>query len=116
MPSTTVELASQLAFYGLIYKLGCLSAGTGCVAMGWSLFSKGVYKGGAGFKGQAQAGGNEAAAGWKTVIAMDRGGPGLLFAMFGAAVIVVALLMGDTTSYDGAAVHYAALPQTADAP
>jgi len=60
--------------------------GLACVWMGYNLFIRGIFEGGTGF--QAQAGSEETDTKWYANLALDRGGPGLVFALFGAVVIL----------------------------
>jgi hypothetical protein len=69
-------------------KVTIVLAGALCVILGYRLFEEGLCRGGADINVRA----------WKTVIAMDRGGPGLVFALFGAIVIIVGALHTTTTT------------------
>lgn len=75
---------------GFGVKALTMLSGVVAIALGYKLFTRGIYKGGAGIKVE----------GWKAAVAMDRGGPGLLFALFGAIVLVVGILRPVTASHE----------------
>jgi hypothetical protein len=75
---------------GLAVKAAIMASGLVIVFLGYRLFATGVYRGGAGVKIE----------GWKAVVAMDKGGPGLVFALFGAIVLVVGIAHPITARHD----------------
>ena len=75
---------------GFGVKALTMASGVVGIALGYRLFTRGIYKGGAGIKVE----------GWKAAVAMDRGGPGLLFALFGAVVLVVGIVRPVTASHE----------------
>lgn len=66
---------------GFGVKAAIMASGVAAIFLGYKLFVRGIYKGGAGVKVE----------GWKAAVAMDKGGPGLVFALFGAIVLVVGI-------------------------
>lgn len=76
----------------LLAKVTIAGLGVLCVYMGFTLFMRGVQKGGAGISGEAGAEGSGSK--WRAAVALDKGGPGLVFALFGAAIAVVGILLG----------------------
>jgi hypothetical protein len=66
-------------------KVAMIAAGVVCVFMGFRLFTQGITRGGAKIGMSGEAGG------WKAAVAMDRGGPGLIFALFGLIISVAAI-------------------------
>lgn len=66
-------------------KVAMIAAGILCVFMGFRLFTQGITNGGAKLGMSGEAGG------WKAAVAMDRGGPGLIFALFGLIISVAAI-------------------------
>ena len=71
----------------MVVRVAMIGAGTTIVLMGFRLFTKGIQRGGAGVDGEA----GNAQRGWRVALKMDRGGPGLVFALFGAIVLVVGI-------------------------
>jgi hypothetical protein len=71
-------------------KLGIVLAGTACVFLGYRLFVKGVFEGG----------GSIRATGWKATFAMNKGGPGLIFALFGAVIVLAGVSLDMSASVD----------------
>ncbi|HWP05466.1 MAG TPA: hypothetical protein VNN72_06980 [Polyangiaceae bacterium] len=69
-------------FIGFGVKITILLSGLVSIVLGYKLFTRGVYRGGAGVRVE----------GWKAVVAMDKGGPGLVFALFGAIVLIVGII------------------------
>lgn len=74
-------------------KIAIVASGTTCIYLGYRLFVLGVFRGGSVVTvdaGNATAGGKKG--GWRAGLAMTRGGPGLLFALFGAAIVIVGIV------------------------
>jgi hypothetical protein len=78
-------------------KSAIVSAGALCIFLGYRLFVKGVYEGGARINVQAGAAAPKDET-WKAVLAMDKGGPGLIFALFGALIVAAESLGGMDSS------------------
>jgi hypothetical protein len=86
-PMTDYQFALLMGF-GV--KALTMASGVVGLVLGYKLFTRGVYRGGAGVRVE----------GWKAVLAMDKGGPGLVFALFGAAVLVVGVIREVTVRHD----------------
>ncbi|TAJ12298.1 MAG: hypothetical protein EPO68_13820 [Planctomycetota bacterium] len=89
-------------------KLGIAGLGFGCVFFGYRLFCLGITRGGAAVQGEIGRAGGLAS---KARIVMERGGPGLVFALFGMAVMIAAIVKDSyvrySTSPDGEQVAFA---------
>lgn len=81
------EAMTTLHLYNVVLKGVFGVCGTFIVWIGYRLFEKGVFRGGAGLEVGAEGAEATAGSSWKAVLRMDRGGPGLIFAAAGAAVI-----------------------------
>jgi hypothetical protein len=72
---------SGLEVTEIVLRLGASCVGLVCIGMGYRLFVRGVQKGGAAITMNSKTG----------ALSMDRGGPGLIFALLGALIVIVGL-------------------------
>lgn len=87
----------------LIFKTVAVLVGGACVWMGFTLFKLGIQEGGAGVETEVSSTNSSRSRGSENSpdssmsaerrgrFALDRGGPGLVFALFGAVVIVAGI-------------------------
>jgi hypothetical protein len=87
-----VSAFQSVSLIAVLLKSVAFFVGLACIWMGYRLFAKGVFEGGAGIKLDGEAADGVTGGQIKTVLSMERGGPGLAFALFGMVIVAIAML------------------------
>jgi hypothetical protein len=90
------DAVSVAGWQNTLLKLGIAGLGFGCVFFGYRLFCLGITRGGAAVQAEVGRAGGVVS---KARLVMERGGPGLVFALFGMAVIIAAIVKDSYVRY-----------------